>query len=133
MLSLTEIVDHRRLEANGKLNPKTKSAQGQFLTPRPVAQFMASLFAPQDVSEVRLLDAGAGVGSLTAAFVKEFCGRATHLKQIAVTAYETDRILAEYLQHTFVDCEQVCRQAEVAFQPQLIEEDFIDEGAQQLF
>lgn len=132
-VSLTEIVDHRRLEANGKLNPRTKSAQGQFMTPRPVAQFMASLFSAQDVSEMRLLDAGAGVGSLTAAFVKEFCSRATHIGQIAVTAYETDRILADYLQHTFTDCEQVCCQVGIVLRPRLIEEDFIEAGARQLF
>ena len=41
---------------------------GQFLTPNPVAEFMASLFdIPR--SEVHLLDAGAGAGALSAALV----------------------------------------------------------------
>lgn len=35
---------------------------GQFLTPHPVAEFMASLFEVHR-GEVRLLDAGAGAGS----------------------------------------------------------------------
>ena len=38
---------------------------GQFLTPNPVAEFMASLFEIHR-SEVHLLDAGAGAGALSA-------------------------------------------------------------------
>lgn len=41
---------------------------GQFLTPNPVAEFMASLFEIHR-SEVHLLDAGAGAGDL---FTPEF-------------------------------------------------------------
>lgn len=41
---------------------------GQFLTPHPVAEFLASLFEiPR--SEVRMLAAGAGAGALSAALV----------------------------------------------------------------
>ncbi len=41
---------------------------GQFLTPNPIAEFMASPFEiPR--SEVHLLDAGAGAGALSAALV----------------------------------------------------------------
>ena len=45
---------------------KRQAELGQFLTPGPVADFMASLFAPLPEA-VRVLDAGAG--ALTAAFV----------------------------------------------------------------
>ena len=41
---------------------------GQFLTPSPVVEFMASLFEIHR-SEVRLLDAGAGAGALSAALI----------------------------------------------------------------
>lgn len=47
---------------------KKKSDFGQFFTPWPIASFMAGLFGPVEGQEIRLLDAGAGVGSLTAAF-----------------------------------------------------------------
>ena len=47
---------------------KRQAELGQFLTPGPVADFMASLFAPLPEA-VRVLDAGAGAGALTAAFV----------------------------------------------------------------
>jgi adenine-specific DNA-methyltransferase len=130
---MTARVDIRRLEANSKLDPPTKSAYGQYLTPRPVAQFMASLFTTSDVGKVRLLDAGAGVGSLTAAFVEEFCRRQTRLHGLAVTAYEIDPVLTGYLQDTCTDCQQMCLRAGVAFAAELLAQDFIAAGAQQLF
>jgi len=129
---LTEIVDDRRLEANGKLSQTTKSAQGQFMTPAPVAQFMASLFGMQTIDEVRLLDAGAGIGSLTAAFVKELCERQTHIRQVAATSYEIDPMLAQYLRHTLEDCAEACERAGIAFTPVVIERDFIEAGTEQL-
>lgn len=131
--TLTEIVDYRRLEANKKLDPKVKSTHGQFMTPQPVAQFMASLFGEQEIGEIRLLDAGAGVGSLTAAFVKEFCGRRNFIKRIAATAYEIDLLLASYLKQTFADCERVASQSGIEFESGLFTEDFLEAGADQTF
>jgi adenine-specific DNA-methyltransferase len=50
------------------LAPRQRQGElGQFLTPTPVAAFMASLFGPLP-EVVRLLDAGAGAGALTAGF-----------------------------------------------------------------
>lgn len=129
---LTEIVDDRRLEANSRLDPKVKSEQGQFMTSRHIAQFMASLFKNQNDNEIRLLDAGAGVGSLTAAFVKEFCNRSNEIRHIIVKAYETDSILAQYLLNTFADCHRECCEVDITFAPQLIEDDFIVAGVSQL-
>ena len=49
---------------------------GQFLTPQAIGTFMASLFEARP-AEIRLLDAGAGDGALTAAFVKKLSVAAT--------------------------------------------------------
>jgi hypothetical protein len=46
-----------------------KSQLGQFMTPLGVAEFMASLFELPPKGRIRLLDAGAGQGALTAAFI----------------------------------------------------------------
>jgi adenine-specific DNA-methyltransferase len=43
--------------------------------------------------KVRLLDAGAGVGALTAAWVSEICSRAVRPKEVVLTAYELDEEL----------------------------------------
>ncbi len=57
------VMDERRHQANTRLNPKTKGALGQFMTPYKIAEFMASLF--KNRHNAVLLDAGAGIGSLT--------------------------------------------------------------------
>lgn len=62
--------DTIRKQVSRQLEPNRKSALGQFMTPSTVADFMAGLFdAPKQ--PVRLLDAGAGIGSLTVAARKK--------------------------------------------------------------
>ncbi len=56
---------------------------GQFLTPMPIAQFMASQLQCA-TRTVHILDAGAGVGTLFA----ELCQRKRRPVRIPVTAYE---------------------------------------------
>jgi predicted RNA methylase len=84
-------VDQVRLETAERLDRKRKAALGQFMTPANIAAFMATLFSEKR-GAVRLLDAGAGVGSLTAAFI-ERSGR----DAMRVTAYEVDSGLASIL------------------------------------
>lgn len=94
---LVERADFYRLDATRRLDPKTRGALGQFMTPAPVARFMASLFKELDGGVVRLLDPGAGVGTLTTAFADEFCSRERHPERILATAYELEPLLVEYL------------------------------------
>ena len=51
-----------------------RSGMGQFLTPPSVAALRAGMFEPAE-GDVRLLDPGAGVGVLSAAFVEDMLGR----------------------------------------------------------
>ena len=50
--------DRIRAEVSGRLDGTQKANLGQFLTPSPVAHFMASLFRPSSAKECSLLDAG---------------------------------------------------------------------------
>jgi predicted RNA methylase len=86
--------DRVRLEANRQLNPGRKAELGQFMTPESVANFMAGLFS-QRTGAIRLLDAGAGAGSLTAAFLNRWGA-----DDVRATAYEIDGNLAPYLRET---------------------------------
>jgi adenine-specific DNA-methyltransferase len=83
------IVDELRHEANAKLDPKKKGALGQFMTPFKIAEFMASLFTKKPTAV--LLDAGAGIGSLTIAASKV-------LNLAQVEAWEVDPVMQSYLQ-----------------------------------
>jgi hypothetical protein len=70
MASALQTVDLVRQNANRQLDPKRKSALGQFMTPSVVARYMASLFEATPKETIRVLDPSAGVGSLTAAFLR---------------------------------------------------------------
>ena len=126
--SLLERVEFFRLDATRKLNTAERGALGQFLTQLTVARLMASLFEARHDS-IRLLDAGAGVGSLTAAFVEEVCRRDRRPAEVQATAYEIEPVLTKYLESTMAGCRSVCEGSGVKFASQIIRTDFIDDGA----
>ncbi len=122
--SLLERIDFYRLDANRKLDPQKRSAMGQFMTPAPVALFMASLF--QNLGgEIKLLDAGAGVGSLTAACIKEICHNKRRPTNIISTLYEIEPNFIEYLESTLKECRQECEKSGINFYGEILQEDFI--------
>ena len=84
------------MDASHRLDPENRSRMGQFFTVGSIAQFMASLFGT-GIDEIRLLDAGAGVGSLTAAFVERICQEPSPPRGVSVVAYELEPLLVEYL------------------------------------
>ncbi|MBC8492702.1 MAG: Eco57I restriction-modification methylase domain-containing protein, partial [Chloroflexi bacterium] len=128
---LTERVDLYRVDACRKLDSEQRSKMGQFFTPPSVARFMASLFGNSS-PELRLLDAGAGVGTLTAAFVEEVCQRDARPHSVSVIAYELEPLLVEYLHSTLVECQEVCREHGVELVGKVLEEDFISVGVEML-
>lgn len=93
-------IDARRQRCGDGLDPLRRSELGQYFTPAPVADFMAQLL---DVSSeaARLLDPGAGVGSLTAAAAARWAaGRGGPLK---ATLVEKDETLIRSLGETVRD------------------------------
>jgi adenine-specific DNA-methyltransferase len=122
--ALTTTVDFFRLDASRHLDPMRRVELGQFLTPSPVASLMASMFQV-DQPSVRILDAGAGIGSLSAALVAELCGRTPRPQAIHLTTYELDAGLIPYLTETLAQCETACRHAGIAFTSEIRNEDFI--------
>jgi predicted RNA methylase len=87
-------LDRVRLGANRHLNSGRKAELGQFMTPESVANFMAGLFSRR-TGAIRLLDAGAGAGALTAAFLDRWGA-----DDVCATAYEIDGNLVPYLRET---------------------------------
>lgn len=92
-----QTVDSLRDEVSRRTSRAKKAALGQFMTPMPVASFMASLFAPPTGKECQLLDPGAGIGSLTSAFLERWV---SHFARIDVTAYELDDDVRLHLTET---------------------------------
>ena len=92
-------VEQKRLRVSRNTKAKRKSQFGQFLTPETTAAFMASLF-PDSGGECRLLDAGAGIGSLSAAFLERWRSGGFHFQRVNLDAFEIDQTLHLYLLQT---------------------------------
>ncbi len=124
-------IDARRLEANSKLDPARKSKLGQFMTPSAIADFMASLFSRWP-AEARLIEPGAGIGSLTEAFAKRFFTKAPRGAHLAVTAYEIEQVLLPYLSEHLEDLKEHGVRSGYHLSYEIHARDFISETAFQL-
>ena len=100
-----------------------KSQLGQFMTPKCVADFMATLFSFTSIRAVSLLDAGAGQGALMNAFVERFAEAAP----INATAFEFDEQILPDLRATLANLSKL-----PAVTCELVEGDFIEEAAKRI-
>lgn len=83
------------------VSPTSKAALGQYMTPAPIAAFMASLF-PKTVSAFHLLDAGAGEGNLTRAFLKARCHTDSSFLHGEISLFEYDADMAWKLKKNII-------------------------------
>lgn len=120
-------LDSIRLEVSAKLDRKQRSALGQFMTPTSVAEFMAGLFSPTRNGDVRLLDAGAGIGSLTAAFLARRMRGGFGTGHIEATAYEIDPVLRARLTETLAHYAEA-----LPMTPHILGRDFIEDAVNRL-
>lgn len=88
-----------------KLSPKApasgKAALGQYMTPSNIAAFMASLF-PDIFEDFHLLDAGAGEGSLSCAFLEALHSKSSSQKG-KVSLFEFDAGMVNALEKNIPD------------------------------
>jgi adenine-specific DNA-methyltransferase len=129
--SVTHIVDQYRTEAYEAVDNDSRAEHGQFLTPPSIAHMMAILFETLP-SEIRLLDAGAGIGTLTAAFVDELVIRKKLPEKISITVFEQELEFQPYLKETLAKCRTACEQVGVSFSSLIKTEDFVDAASAML-
>ena len=101
MLQQLDTADSVRREVAPNTAQKHKSELGQFMTPSSVARFMAGMFPPSTLQTCRLLDAGAGVGALSCAFLDRWLAGGFGFKAVEATAYEVDEKLRGHLKQHF--------------------------------
>jgi adenine-specific DNA-methyltransferase len=94
---LLSVIEQTRLRVSNHTDAKKKSQFGQFFTPARTAQFMAGLFSPTSIGSCRLLDAGAGIGSLSCAFLDKYISGNLQLEKIELEVFELDDFLHEDL------------------------------------
>ncbi len=103
MTFLTDSADITRVHFSSKVNLKQRSQLGQFLTPATVARFMARQFNSLS-GHIRLLDPGAGIGTLTAAVVERLLANPDGVKSCFITAYEIEPVFLSSLNQQLVEC-----------------------------
>jgi adenine-specific DNA-methyltransferase len=106
---LLQTVELRRQTVSAGLSAKHRSAMGQFFTPRGPAGFLAGLLDLPESGVFRLLDPGAGVGSLSAAVVSRVVEERPDLT-VEITAFELDAALMPHLVATLEACEAIAEQ-----------------------
>ena len=92
-------IEQTRLRLSRDTDAKKKSQFGQFLTPEGIAAFMAGLFPPAE-GRCSLLDAGAGIGSLAAAFLERWRSGGFRFRCVELDAFEIDGSLHAQLAQT---------------------------------
>jgi adenine-specific DNA-methyltransferase len=123
-IRLDEKPDLLRINLSQTDKTGQRSQLGQYPTPPTVADFMASLFN-DDKGAIRLLDPGAGVGSLTSAYIARACDHEPRPQSIAATAIEIDPDLKELLGQTLGKCGKACARAGIGFDGEACGADFI--------
>lgn len=98
------------------------------MTPTAIADFMASLFTHWPKT-VRLLDPGAGVGSLTESFAQRFIANAPSGASLEVHCYEIEPLLQDYLSDHLREIEGRCKSQGHDFNSVVHSLDFIAEAS----
>jgi len=124
---LLSVVEKSRLRISKKTESRKKSKLGQFFTPARIAQFMAGLFVQTISNKCHLLDAGAGIGSLSAAFLERWISGGFDFKRVEIDAFEIDETLLPDLTLTI---EEYKRYADVALT--IRNDDFIESAVASL-
>ena len=95
------ILSKRKTRRSRTVEPDVRAGKraelGQVMTPLDIADFMASLFDFKRDGATFALDAGAGQGALSGAFIKAWSEQADLRLPLSLTAYEVDPVMQEYL------------------------------------
>ncbi len=127
MSALTEFALARQAEYLAGADSAHRKQQGQVFTPPEIAEFMAGLF-DSITPTFRLLDPGAGAGSLSIAFCERLL-RCRKPHEVHIDAFETEPQLADLLEDLFAECKRRLGTAGHEFTYAVHQEDFISAAA----
>lgn len=121
---MIENIEDIRRSVSSTLDKETRSRLGQFFTPRGIAGFMASLLEMDKRERISLLDAGAGIGSLSAAFLESILDQEP--QRVHIAAYEIDEKLAIVLKDCLESYKTYCEEEGKELYIEVINKDFIE-------
>ncbi|HEV7225128.1 MAG TPA: Eco57I restriction-modification methylase domain-containing protein, partial [Pirellulales bacterium] len=126
---LTRLAAEQQRLFDAFTSPEERRQRGHFGTPPAIANFMASMFDGFSQENVRVLDPGAGVGTLSAAVCNRILQQPIR-RDVVFELWENDPKLGSYLRRTMECCRSALHRAghEMAFT--IRSEDFVLENAQ---
>ena len=127
--SLTQLAAVQQRHFDAATCPQARKERGHFGTSSAIADFMATMCGDLPAETVRVLDAGAGVGTLSAALcervLREGCPR-----RLEIELWENDASLQDCLESTMSACRSALRAAGHELRYSIRTDDFILEHAQ---
>src|SRR5574344_1987887 len=96
MSAVSEKIEKERLSHAVETTESHKKDFGQYLTPYNIAKYMSSLF-PKTNEALHILDPGAGIGTLSCAFLDRIKAEKWNNPKIKVTAYDLDKVVLNKL------------------------------------
>lgn len=129
--ALLQSIDLERLRLSRELDPARRAELGQFLTSAPAARQLAALLRLAG-ADLRILDPGAGIGSLGAALVAHLLTDQAPPASITLRAYELAAPMWSGLERTVEALHDLCDKAGVRFSAELRREDFLVAGVSEL-
>ncbi|MFP7277744.1 N-6 DNA methylase [Exiguobacterium indicum] len=109
-----------------------KQLNEQYFTPMKISYYMASMFKPVKKKEITFMDAGAGVGNLTAAFIAYICSWEVKPKKLTVFLNEIDGTIIEKLRTNMELCIEMCSRHKIQIEIVIKNEDFISNTVKEL-
>ncbi len=106
------------------LDPQRRIRLGQVFTPSPAADLIAAMPVLPQQGILRILDPGAGVGSLTTALVARVLREAPRLT-LDLVAVETEPRVTPYLRQSLAECEDAARERGASISTTIVSDDFI--------
>lgn len=125
---LLHAAERIRLEATKALDPLRRARLGQFLTPAPVAESMASMLTLRK-RRIRVLDPGAGTGCLTAALTAQLISKRKRPELVTAICYEIDAALTRPLAETLRICRRAAQAAGIELAYEIRTQDYIADSA----
>ncbi|GAB3121132.1 Eco57I restriction-modification methylase domain-containing protein [Glaciibacter psychrotolerans] len=126
--SLLARTEGRRTQSLASLDEDSQAALGQFFTPGIAADLIASMVQLPASGTLRVLDPGAGSGSLTAAIAARIFREAPAVK-LELVAVELDESVCGVLRETLDDIRATGTELGVEVSTGLVTVDFIEEAA----
>lgn len=108
--SLTRLAAEQQRHFDAATLPSTRKERGHFGTAPAIADFMAGLFSQIPQGTVRILDPGAGVGTLSAAVCQRVLQQRAP-RHLVFELWENDQKLEPHLRRTMEACKRALREA----------------------